>query len=142
MPRFEESRTVAAPDGILWSLLTDPDHVPRWLTIATEVHAVGASGTGQRLRARGRAAGVSAELDLEVVTWEPQRRYAWRMAEPVTVEVAFQLDPISADRCTLATVVDADLGRRRSVRARMAVRVLRGEVSRSLDELVSLAEAR
>jgi uncharacterized protein YndB with AHSA1/START domain len=141
VPRFEESRIAAAPDDVVWSLLTDPDHVPRWLTVATEVRPTGASGPGQRLRARGRAMGVSAELDLEVVTWEPHRRYAWRIADPLTVEVAFELDPTAPARCSLLTVVDADLGRRRSVRARMAVRVLRGEVSRSLDELVTLAEA-
>jgi uncharacterized protein YndB with AHSA1/START domain len=140
VPRFEESRLAAAPDEVVWALLTDPGHVPRWLTVAVEVLPTGAPGAGQRLAARGRAMGVSAEVALEVVTWEPHRRYAWRVADPVLVEVAFEIEPTAPGRCSLLTVVDADLGRRRSVRARMAIRVLRGEVSRSLDDLVTIAE--
>jgi uncharacterized protein YndB with AHSA1/START domain len=141
VPRFEESRVAAAPDDVVWSLLTDPDHVPRWLTVATEIRPAGTLGPGQWLRARGAALGMSAEVDLEIVTWEPQRRYAWRIADPVTVEVAFELDPAAPARCSLRTVVDADLARGRSVRALLAVRFLHGEVSRSLDDLVTIAES-
>jgi uncharacterized protein YndB with AHSA1/START domain len=139
--RFEESRIAAASDHVVWSLLTEPDHVPRWLTVATEIHPAGTLGRGQRLWARGGAMGVSAEVELEIVTWEPQRRYAWRIADPVTVEVAFELGPATPARCNLLTVVDADLARGRSLAAMLAIRFLRGEVSRSLDELVAIAES-
>jgi uncharacterized protein YndB with AHSA1/START domain len=141
VPRFEESRIAAASDDVVWSLLTEPEQVPRWLTVATHVRAHGELERGQRLQARGKAMGVSADLHLEIVTWEPPRRYAWRIADPVTVEVAFDLDTADPSRCAIRTTVVADLGGRRSVRARLAVRVLRGEVSRSLDELVTLAES-
>jgi uncharacterized protein YndB with AHSA1/START domain len=141
VPRFEESRIAAASDDVVWSLLTDPDQVPRWLTVATHVRAHGELERGQWLQARGQAMGVSADLHLEVVTWEPQQRYAWRIADPVVVDVAFALDAAAPSRCAILTTVDADLGGRRSVLASVAVRFLRGEVSRSLDELVTLAES-
>jgi uncharacterized protein YndB with AHSA1/START domain len=140
VPRFDETRAVAAADDVVWQLLTEPDHVPRWLTVATEVRADGPLRDGQQLVARGRALGVGVELDLVVVRFEPTRRYAWRVEEPVTVEVAFALDAPSTGRCVLTTEVAADIGDRPSVRARLAVRVLRGELSRSLDGLVTLAE--
>lgn len=141
MPRFDETRTLAATDDVVWHLLTEPDHVPRWLTVATEVRADGPMRDGQQLVARGRALGVSVELDLVVARFEPTRRYAWRVDTPVAVEVAFALDTPSSGRCVLTTEVVADLGDRPSVRARLAVRVLRGELTRSLDGLVTLAEA-
>ncbi|MEX1164008.1 MAG: SRPBCC family protein [Nitriliruptor sp.] len=141
MPRFEETRTIGASGELCWQLLTDPDHIPTWLTIATSVRAAGELGEGTPLHARGGALGVNLDLQLEVAAWEPTCRYAWRLHEPVAVDVIYALDPVEVGLTRLRARVEADLGRRVPVRARLAVRVLRGELSRSLDRLAELAEA-
>jgi carbon monoxide dehydrogenase subunit G len=140
VPRFEETREVGAPAAICWQLLTDPVHIPTWLTVASHVHSDDDPGVGRQLRARGGALGVEVELDLEVTAWDLGSRYAWRADRPIAVVVDHELAE-DGTVCRVRTAVEADLGARRSVRARLAVRVLRGEVSRSLDRFVELAES-
>lgn len=140
MPRFEERRTVAASDQVCWHLLTDPEQIPSWLTVASSVRSDDDPGTGQRLRVRGGALGVSVDLDVEVVAWDPPGRYGWRLTDPIDVTLTHDLERTAPHRCTLTTTVDADVGRRPSMRTRVAIRVLRGELATSLDRFVALAE--
>ncbi|MEX1178466.1 MAG: SRPBCC family protein [Nitriliruptor sp.] len=141
MPRFEEHRTVTASPGTCWQLLTDPDRIPTWLTVASSVRAEGEVGAGQRLVARGGALGVSVKVELEVVAWEPEERFAWRLRDPVRVEATHRLEVVEDGLTRVHVGVEADLGRRVPVRARFAIRVVRGEVARSLDRFAELAEA-
>ncbi len=141
MPRFEESRTIGADADVCWRLLTDPDQVPTWLTVATSVRVVGELGEGARLHATGGALGVTVDLELEISTFEPLQRYAWRLRDPLAVDVTYALEPVEEGLTRLRAEVTADLGKRVPVRARLAIRVLRGELSRSLDRLAELAEA-
>lgn len=139
MPRFEETRHADAPPATCWQLVTDPRRVPEWLTIADSVHALEVAGVGQRLLARGGALGVQVELDIEVTRWDPPHRYAWHLRDPVPIDVTYAFEPHAPGGCRFTTVVEADLGRRVSMRSRLAVRVLRAEVARSLDRLTGLA---
>lgn len=143
MPRFEESRTAHAPREVCWDLLTDVGRTPEWLTIADRVEPAGQLRRGQTLHAAGGALGVSVDLRLTVAHLEPPARYGWQLTDPVPIDITFDLDDHhDHERATLLrATVEADLGRRLSVRVRVAVRVLRGELARSLDQLVDLTEA-
>lgn len=141
MPRFEEARTVHAPREVCWDVLTDVERTPEWLTIASQVTAAGPLQTGQTLQARGGALGVDVDLRLTVAHLDRPDRYAWQLEDPVPVVIAFALDDHDRHATRVTASVDADLGRRLSMRVRVAVRVLRGELSRSLDQLVDLSES-
>jgi hypothetical protein len=123
-----------------WELLTDVPRTPDWLTIASEVAPAGELRTGQTLHATGSALGVHVDLELRVAHLDPPTRYGWQLTDPVPVDITFDLEEQDATTRLRATV-EADLGRRLSVRVRVAVRVLRGELARSLDRLVDLSEA-
>jgi carbon monoxide dehydrogenase subunit G len=142
VPRFEEIRTAHVPRDACWDLLTDVERTPEWLTIASRVRAAGPLEPGQTLEAHGGALGVKVELALAVVHLDPPARYGWRVTDPVSVDITFDLEEHDQVReaTRLRATVDADLGRRLSVRVRLAVRVLRGEMARSLDQLVALSE--
>lgn len=141
MPRFEESRTAHAPRTICWELLTDVGRTPEWLTIASRVEPAGELAVGQTLHAAGGALGVSVDLELTVTHLDPPERYGWRVTEPVPVDITFHLEEHAGTATRVRATVAADLGRRVPVRVRVAVRVLRGELARSLDRLVALSEA-
>jgi carbon monoxide dehydrogenase subunit G len=141
VPRFEESRTAHAPREVCWEVLTDVERTPAWLTIAHSVTPAGELGAGQILEARGGALGVKVDLRLTVAHLDAPSRYGWRLDDPVPVAITFDLDDHEVQATRLTASVDADLGRRLSMRVRVAVRVLRGELSRSLDQLVDLSES-
>lgn len=141
MPRFEGSRTAHAPRTVVWDVLTDVPRTPEWLTIADRVDASGSLRPGSRLHATGGALGVRVDLQLTVTDLEPPSRYGWTLTEPVPVDIRFDLGDGPDGSTHVRTTVEADLGRRLSVRLRVAVRVLRGEVERSLDQLVALSES-
>lgn len=141
MPRFEESRRAHAPRAVCWQVLTDVARTPEWLTIASDVDTAGELRAGQILHARGGALGVSVDLRLTVAHLEPPTRYGWRLSDPVPVDITFDLEDLGEQVTAVRATVEADLGRRPSVRVRVAVRVLRGELARSLDQLVALSEA-
>lgn len=141
MPRFEESRRAHAPRAVCWQVLTDVTRTPEWLTIASDVDTAGELRPGQILHARGGALGVSVDLRLTVAHLEPPTRYGWRLSDPVPVDITFDLEDLDEQVTAVRATVEADLGRRPSVRVRVAVRVLRGELARSLDQLIALSEA-
>lgn len=141
MPRFEETRTAHTPREVCWHLLTDIDRTHQWLTIASHVDADGDLRPGQGLRATGGALGVDVDLRLTVTQLDPPAHYGWRLTEPVPVDITFELDEHEEQLTRIRATVEADLGRRPSVKVRVAVRVLRGELARSLDQLVDLCEA-
>ncbi len=40
MPTTQRTRTIAAPAGVVWELLSDPHHLPRWWPRVARVEAV------------------------------------------------------------------------------------------------------
>jgi uncharacterized protein YndB with AHSA1/START domain len=55
MPTTQRTRTIAAPAGELWELISDPHHLPRWWPRVARVEAVeGAAFTEVLASPRGR----------------------------------------------------------------------------------------
>jgi uncharacterized protein YndB with AHSA1/START domain len=75
MPRVRRSRTVAAPPDAVWSLVSDPHHLPRWWPQVQRVEEVTADAWTKVLRTpRGK----TVRADYSRVEWEPPRRIVWR----------------------------------------------------------------
>jgi uncharacterized protein YndB with AHSA1/START domain len=75
MPRVRRSRTVAAPSDAVWSLVSDPHHLPRWWPQVQRVEEVTADAWTKVLRTpRGK----TVRADYSRVEWEPPRRIVWR----------------------------------------------------------------
>jgi uncharacterized protein YndB with AHSA1/START domain len=137
--QFEERRTVQAGVRTCWEVVTDPSRVPEWLTIATEVDADGDRGAGQVLEGRGGALGVTMALRQTVDLWEPPHRYGWAGDDPIEVRFRCALAPVHPTTTDLHATVEAAVSS--SVGARVAVRYLRRQFTRSVDHLAELIEA-
>lgn len=65
MPTARASRTIAAPADQLWSILSDPYHLPRWWPRVTRVEDVAEGGFTEVMKTRK---GKTVRADFEVVT--------------------------------------------------------------------------
>ncbi len=138
MERFEETVAVPAEPDVLWATLTDPQRVPRWLTVARDVAVDGDPGAGQRLTVTGSHLGMTRTIHAHVDVWEPVAAYGWAVTDPLTLRFRYQLTP--QDEVTrLAARVDADLSGLPRMATRLAVRSLRREFARSIATLRALA---
>lgn len=74
---------VTAPPASVWTFVSDPEHLPKWLAMFDKIELLGGEGLGMRLRLHTRPRGKrpSAEIDVEVTTFEPPHEIAWRYVE-------------------------------------------------------------
>jgi uncharacterized protein YndB with AHSA1/START domain len=63
MPRARRSRTIAAPVELLWEVVSDPHHLPRWWPRVTRVEDVG-GGAFTEVMTTSRGKVVRADFDL------------------------------------------------------------------------------
>jgi uncharacterized protein YndB with AHSA1/START domain len=75
VPRVKRSRTVAADPDAVWSLVSDPHHLPRWWPQVQRVEDVTGDAWTKVLRSpRGK----TIRADYSRVEWQPPRRIVWR----------------------------------------------------------------
>jgi uncharacterized protein YndB with AHSA1/START domain len=75
VPRVRRSRTVAAAPDAVWSLVSDPHHLPRWWPQVQRVEDVTGDAWTKVLRTpRGK----TVRADFSRVEWRPPSRIAWR----------------------------------------------------------------
>jgi uncharacterized protein YndB with AHSA1/START domain len=67
----------AAPTDV-WAVVTAPDRAPEWFTFAERVEVLGGDGLGQRQRQHGRWGKRRAEVDREIIEYDPPRAYGWQ----------------------------------------------------------------
>jgi uncharacterized protein YndB with AHSA1/START domain len=139
--RFEERREAAAPIEVCWNVLTDPSRGADWLTFADEVQADGAPQLGQQLTARGSLLGIPLHARSEVHRFEPLVTYGWTGDEPFPTSVVIELEAVDGTTTRFTTRLEADPGRFFPVGKRLALRTIRGQLSRSADQLIELVEA-
>ena len=73
--RMKRSRRIAAPVEDVWSLATDPHHLPRWWPATQRVENVSPAGwTTVSMTPRGR----TVRADYSVATTEPPHLARWR----------------------------------------------------------------
>jgi uncharacterized membrane protein len=78
----ERDALVDAPAAAVWTLVEDTRRLPMWLAFADKIEPLdGGEGPGRRLRLHTRWGSRRAEVDVEVVAFEPGRLLSWRHLE-------------------------------------------------------------
>ena len=72
------SAEFAAPPERVWVVVADARRAPDWFSLAERTEVVSGSGVGERRRQFAVWGGKRAEIDQEVVAFEPARLIAWK----------------------------------------------------------------
>ena len=79
MITVDRKREIAAAPAEVWDVVTEPMRAPEWFTFAERVEVLdGDPGVGQRQRQHGRWGRRSAEVDREIIGYDPPSAYGWR----------------------------------------------------------------
>ncbi len=109
MPRFELSVEITRPPDDVFAYLTDVSKLPEWQSSALSAVADGPMGEGTTIRERRRFAGREVRSELEVVTYEPSRRFdVESRGGPVSFAIRHLLEP-AGDGTNLSVEVDVRL---------------------------------
>jgi uncharacterized protein YndB with AHSA1/START domain len=71
-------RHVPAPIEEVWRVVSRPELASEWFTFAERVEVLDGEGLGQRQRQHGHWGKRAAEVDREIIEYEPPHGYAWR----------------------------------------------------------------
>lgn len=80
MPRVTRTRTIAAPVGEVWKLVSDPYALPRWWPRTTRVENVDRKGSGRRsqwTKVLATAEGRGVRADYRCLSSAEGERYVW-----------------------------------------------------------------
>ena len=87
MPRVTRRRTIAAPIGEVWSLVSDPYSLPRWWPRTTRVESVEKTKAGRRsqwTKVLETAEGRGVRADYRCISSAERERYVWEQQLPGT----------------------------------------------------------
>ena len=140
MTRMEHSVVIDRPPTEVFAYLTDVGKLPEWQSSANEVTVEGEMGLGARIREVRTLMGRRAESTLEVVEYEPDRRFSLRVVSgPLPFEVRHTLTPENG-RTRLDWVGEADTSRFPRIAVRMISRTVEGQFKADLERLKRLLE--
>jgi uncharacterized protein YndB with AHSA1/START domain len=147
MPRVTRKRTVSAPPGEVWDLISDPYNLPRWWPRTSRVESVDRKSGGRRsqwTKVLETAEGRGVRADYRCVSAAEGERYVWeqqlegtpfaRHLRSSTAEIA--LRPSGAG--TEVTLTSAQSLRGFS---RLGSPMMRGAQGKILDEALDGIEA-
>jgi uncharacterized protein YndB with AHSA1/START domain len=105
MPRVSRRRTIPAPVGEVWDLVSDPYSLPRWWPRTIRVENVDRKGGGRRAewtKVLGTAEGRGVRADFRCLSSAEGERYVWeqqldgtpfeRHLRSSKIEIAMQAD--------------------------------------------------
>jgi uncharacterized protein YndB with AHSA1/START domain len=123
---MEHTVRIDRPPVEVFTYLTDLEKLPEWQSSAVEASAEGEMGVGTRIRETRNFLGRRAESTLEVIEYEPGRRFSLRvLTGPLPFEVRHELSPENGGT-RLDWVVEADTSRF----PKLAVRMMAGTAER------------
>src|SRR3954447_17975608 len=103
MPRVTRRRTIHAPVGEVWDLVSDPYALPRWWPRTTRVENVDAKAGGRRSEATKvleTAEGRGVRADFRCLSSAERERYVWEQ----------QIDGTPFERHLRSSKVEISLG--------------------------------
>lgn len=107
MPNVRRQRTLAASPESIWTVVSDPHHLPRWWPGVKRVEGV---GDGRFTEVLMTKKGRPVRVDFSLESSEPPHRRAWRQEiagtpfERVLHESVIQIELEPADRGTVVTL--------------------------------------
>ena len=146
-------RLVRGSPERIWEVIDDVERMSEWFAFADRAELLEGAGLGRRQRTHGRWSGKAAEVDQEVMLYEPARAIGWRhleerldgrpapkFAEEVEFAVRLTEEP-GGTRVTMESR-QRPAGFLKGVLIRLVgLWQIRGHMKRSLDRLESLATA-
>jgi carbon monoxide dehydrogenase subunit G len=139
VPTFDLSLEIARTPQVVFAYLTDVSKLSEWQSSAVSASADGPVRLGARIRERRKFAGRDVQTDLEVIAYEPHRRFDVKSrGGPVSFEIRHTLEPTSGGT-RLAVHVDVKVGAMMRIAAagplKIAEREFRGDFER-LEEIL------
>ena len=123
---MEHTVRIDRPPADVFTYLTDVKKLPEWQSSAVEASAEGEMGVGTRIRETRNFLGRRAESTLEVIEYEPGRKFSLRvLTGPLPFEVRHELAPENGGT-RLDWVAEADTSRF----PKLAVRMMAGTAER------------
>ena len=113
MAKFEINLVIDRPIEEVFAFISNAENLPRWRATALEVKraASGPIAVGSIFRARFTFLGRPFDGNLEIISYEPHRKYATRMVEgPFPLEAHYALEPIESGTRLLFVVEGAPGG--------------------------------
>ena len=141
MPSAQRSVVINRPVEDVFAFFTDPSNEPRWRTHLKEVAAQGPVAVGSRVHQVVKGpGGRGIPADIEITTYEPATRYAFRVvAGPVRPVGEFRFAP-DGDTTTVSLSLAADLtGLKRLLLSRSVQGAMDGEMQ-ALDRAKAIIE--
>jgi uncharacterized membrane protein len=144
--RLEVVVDVAAPQQVVWQVLTDWERQPEWMLDAKEVHVLTPERTGEgvTLRCPTNLLGLTVQDVMRVTGWrEPSYLEVTHLGKIITGSGAFELESLDAGatRITWWEEIDPPLGAFGEWGASTFVLpIIRRIFTRSLGNLRALAE--
>ena len=132
-------RRIAAPASVLWAVITDPYHLPRWWPNTQRVENVSEGATAERswTQVLGTRGGRGVRADFRCVEQSDGERYVFEQAVEGTpferfvrrARTEIELDPRNGD-----TEVTMALDRRLRGLSRLGSPMMRRAIGRTLNE--------
>jgi uncharacterized protein YndB with AHSA1/START domain len=139
--RMEHSVVIQRPPSEVFAYLTDVERLPEWQASANEVRPEGELGLGTRIHEVRTFLGRRAESTLEVIEFEPDRKFSLRVVSgPLPFEVRHTLTPENAGT-RLDWVGEADTSRFPGIAVRMVAGAVEGQFKADFERLKRLLEA-
>jgi uncharacterized protein YndB with AHSA1/START domain len=133
VPTVVRNRTIAAPQRVVWDLVSDPYHLPRWWPNVARVEDVsGEAWTTVATSSRGR----SVRFDYTRVYAEEPNRFVWRQEleqTPFERYLREALTGVVLDSSGNSTRVELRMVRRLRGLARLGALQMRLAMRRELD---------
>jgi len=137
---MEHTVRIDRPPAEVFSYLTDVEKLPEWQSSAVEASAEGEMGMGTRIREIRNFLGRRAESMLEVIEYEPGRRFSLRvLTGPLPFEVRHELSPENGGT-RLDWVAEADTSRFPKLAVRMMAGTAERQFKADLEQLKRVLE--
>jgi carbon monoxide dehydrogenase subunit G len=138
--RMDHTVRIARPPADVFGYLTDVEKLPDWQSSAVEVRAEGELRVGTRIREIRNFLGRRAESTLEVIEYDPGRKFSLRvLSGPLPFEVRHALTP-EGGGTRLDWVAEADTSRFPKLAVRMMAGTAERQFKGDLERLKRLLE--
>jgi uncharacterized protein YndB with AHSA1/START domain len=78
MIEIARERTIPAPAGRVWEVVSEAERLPEWYARAASVEVLEGTGLGRRQRLHNQWQGQDSEVDQLITAFEPQHLLEWR----------------------------------------------------------------
>jgi uncharacterized membrane protein len=99
---------IEAPPDAVWEVVSDPRNLPHWDRHITKVEGVPPDGLrrGTRYLTELRLLAFRADVEGEVLEWDPPRRSVIRLSGLLVATVTTEVEPLPGDRSLLEHTIE------------------------------------